>query len=64
MQPRQQPSKLHEELQAEQPQQQQHQPQRARRWTQILFVLIVSFGAFIHGTTVTLPAVFIPGLQV
>ncbi|TRY78837.1 hypothetical protein TCAL_06755 [Tigriopus californicus] len=34
--------------------------QEARNFTQILAVLAVSFGCYIHGTTVTFPAVFWP----
>ena len=37
-------------------------PKKARKWTQILAVVAVSFGAFIHGTTVSFPAVAIPSL--
>jgi len=37
-------------------------PQQARVFTQVLMVLAVSFGCFIHGTTVTFPAVFVPAL--
>ena len=32
----------------------------ARKFTQILVVLVVSFGCYIHGTTVVFPAVFLP----
>ena len=35
----------------------------ARKFTQIIFVLAVSFGCFIHGTTVSYPSVFMPGLM-
>jgi len=38
-------------------------PKRARKWTQILAVVAVSIGAFIHGTTVTFPAVAIPTIK-
>ena len=38
-------------------------PKRARKWTQILAVVAVSIGAFIHGTTVTFPAVAIPSIK-
>jgi len=37
-------------------------PKRARKGTQILAVVAVSIGAFIHGTTVTFPAVAIPSI--
>lgn len=37
-------------------------PQKARKITQILAVVAVSVGAFIHGTTVTFPAVAIPSI--
>jgi len=37
-------------------------PKRARKVTQILAVVAVSIGAFIHGTTVTFPAVAIPSI--
>ena len=35
----------------------------ARKFTQIIFVLAVSFGCFIHGTTVSYPSVLMPGLE-
>ena len=35
----------------------------ARKFTQIIFVLAVSFGCFIHGTTVSYPSVLMPGLK-
>ncbi len=38
------------------------QPPKARVFTQILSVLAVSFGCFLHGTTVSFPAVFVPSL--
>ena len=38
-------------------------PAEARKFTQIIFVLAVSFGCFIHGTTVSYPSVFMPGLE-
>lgn len=37
-------------------------PKKARKVTQILAVVAVSFGAFNHGTTVTFPAVAIPSI--
>ena len=33
---------------------------QARRWTAVLSVIAMSFGCYIHGTTVSFPAVFIP----
>ena len=38
-------------------------PKSARKVTQILAVVAVSFGAYIHGTTVVFPAVAIPSLK-
>ena len=38
-------------------------PKNARKITQILAVVAVSFGAYIHGTTVVFPAVAIPSLK-
>ena len=38
-------------------------PKSARKITQILAVVAVSFGAYIHGTTVVFPAVAIPSLK-
>jgi hypothetical protein len=38
------------------------EPVEARKFTQILFVVAVSFGCYIHGTTVSYPSVFVPGL--
>ena len=38
-------------------------PKKARKVTQILAVVAVSVGAFIHGTTVSFPAVAIPSLK-
>lgn len=38
-------------------------PNQARKFTQILAVLAVSFGCFIHGTTVAYPALFLPSLR-
>ena len=37
-------------------------PNKARKITQILAVVAVSVGAFIHGTTVSFPAVSIPSI--
>ena len=37
-------------------------PNKARKVTQILAVVAVSVGAFIHGTTVSFPAVTIPSI--
>ena len=37
-------------------------PKKARKVTQILAVVVMSVGAFIHGTTVTFPAVAIPSI--
>ncbi len=38
-------------------------PKSARKITQVLAVVAVSFGAYIHGTTVVYPAVAIPSLK-
>jgi len=37
--------------------------QQARKLTTILAVTAISFGAYIHGTTVAFPAVAIPSLK-
>ena len=37
-------------------------PAQPRKFTQILAVLAMSFGCYIHGTTVAFPAVFVPSI--
>ena len=38
------------------------EPVEARKFTQILFVLAISFGCYIHGTTISYPALLVYGL--
>ena len=39
------------------------EPVRARKFTQILFVVAISFGCYIHGTSVSYPSVLTIGLE-